>query len=38
MAQSLSEMQIASLIGTGVFLWGVGVVKIRYAIPVNQSG
>lgn len=33
MAQSLSQLQIASLIGAGTFLWGVGVVKIRYAGP-----
>lgn len=33
MAQSLSELQVAGLIGAGSFLWGVGVVKIRYAAP-----
>ena len=31
MTQSLSEKQIASLIGAGAFLWGVDVGKIRYA-------
>lgn len=37
MATSLSEKQIASLISAGAFLWGVGVVKIRYAGPLCYS-
>lgn len=37
MATLLSGNQIASLITAGTFLWGVGVVKIRYAASLCYS-
>lgn len=37
MPQSLTQLQIASVVGTSTFLWGVGAATIRYVGPYLYS-